>query len=52
VLVDAPTAPVSSTSIRQRIADGQTVAGLVPAAVAAYIQAHGLYRARATDERT
>jgi nicotinate-nucleotide adenylyltransferase len=51
VLVDAPTAPVSSTVIRQHIAEGQPVNGLVPPAVAAYIQAHGLYRARATDER-
>lgn len=51
VLVDAPTAPVSSTGIRARIAEGQTVEGLVPPAVAAYIQAHGLYRAPATNER-
>jgi nicotinate-nucleotide adenylyltransferase len=51
ILVDAPTAPVSSTVIRQRIADGRAIDGLVPPAVAAYIEDHGLYRARATDER-
>jgi len=51
ILVDAPTAPVSSTLIRRRIADGLSVDGLVPPAVAAYIQANGLYRARALDER-
>ena len=43
-LVDAPTAPVSSTDVRARIARGTSIAGLVPDAVAAYIDAHRLYR--------
>lgn len=44
VLVDAPTSPVSSTMVRAAAAAGQSLAGLVPAAVASYIAAHGLYR--------
>jgi nicotinate-nucleotide adenylyltransferase len=35
---------VSSTEIRARIAAGRSIAHLVPAAVADYIAAHGLYR--------
>jgi nicotinate-nucleotide adenylyltransferase len=42
-LVDAPTAPVSSTEIRERIRAGETIEGLVPPGVAAYISKHGLY---------
>ncbi len=42
-LVDAPTAPVSSTDVRRAIAAGQPLAGLVPPRVAAYIDRHGLY---------
>jgi nicotinate-nucleotide adenylyltransferase len=44
ILVDAPTAPVSSTDVRRRLADGLPIDDLVPAAVAAYIEGHGLYR--------
>jgi nicotinate-nucleotide adenylyltransferase len=44
VLVDAPTAPVSSTEIRRRVAGGESIAGLVPAAVARHIRKHRLYR--------
>jgi nicotinic acid mononucleotide adenylyltransferase len=44
VLVDAPTAPVSSTEIRQRVARGGSIAGLVPDAVARHIEKHRLYR--------
>lgn len=44
-LVEAPTAPVSSTDVRRRIAEGASIAGLVPDAVAAYIARHGLYAA-------
>ncbi len=43
-LIDAPTAPVSSTDVRARIARGASIAGLVPEAVSAYIDAHRLYR--------
>jgi nicotinate-nucleotide adenylyltransferase len=42
-LVDAPTAPVSSTEIRERIRAGQVIDGMVPPGVAAYISKHGLY---------
>jgi nicotinate-nucleotide adenylyltransferase len=44
VLVDAPTSPVSSTMVRTAIAAAQPLSGLVPAPVAEYIAAHGLYR--------
>ncbi len=48
-LVDAHTAPVSSTTIRQRVARGEPIAGLVAPAVAAHIARHGLYRAGQSD---
>lgn len=44
VLVDAPTAPVSSTQVRAAITAGQSLRGLVPEPVEAYIAHHGLYR--------
>jgi nicotinate-nucleotide adenylyltransferase len=44
VLVDASTSPVSSTMVRAAVAAGQSLSGLVPAPVASYIAAHGLYR--------
>jgi nicotinate-nucleotide adenylyltransferase len=45
-VVEVPLAPmtISSTEIRQRVAEGQGVASLVPAAVARYIDEHKLYR--------
>jgi nicotinate-nucleotide adenylyltransferase len=49
VLVDARTAPVSSTDIRQRAATGESIAGLVPAAVARHIEKHHLYRSTGID---
>ena len=36
--------PISSSEIRERVADGQPIDGLVPAAVAAEIERRGLYR--------
>lgn len=42
-LVDARTRDVSSTVIRARLAAGQPIDDLVPAAVARYIAAHDLY---------
>ena len=52
VLVDAPTAPVSSTEVRRARPAGERYrrAGAAPA-VAAYIERHGLYRRtlRSTD---
>ena len=50
ILVDAPTAPVSSTEIRQRLASGRSIDGLVPPAVASYIERHGLYRTAHSKE--
>jgi nicotinate-nucleotide adenylyltransferase len=46
-LVEAVTAPVSSTDVRARLAGGQSVAGLVPDPIAAHIRKHGLYGADA-----
>jgi nicotinate-nucleotide adenylyltransferase len=43
-LVEAATRDVSSTLIRQRIAAGQPIRDLVPAAVARHIAANNLYR--------
>jgi nicotinic acid mononucleotide adenylyltransferase len=43
LLVDAPTAPVSSTEVRRRIAEGAPLSGFVLTAVEEYIKKHGLY---------
>ena len=43
-LQDTPLVDVSSTEIRRRLLAGQSVADLVPPAVARYIVEHGLYR--------
>jgi nicotinate-nucleotide adenylyltransferase len=43
LLLDAATPDVSSTEIRRRIAAGESLEGLVPAAVARHIAKHGLY---------
>lgn len=42
-LIDAATANVSATAIRQRSANGQSIAGLVPPAVGQHIERHALY---------
>lgn len=39
-----PGVPISSSQIRQRVAHGESIAGLVPESVATYIASHGLYR--------
>ena len=39
-----PMMDVSSTEVRRRVAAGESIAGLVPEAVASYIERHGLYR--------
>ena len=43
ILIDARTADVSSTAIRRSVAEGESIAGLVPPAVQQYIEQHGLY---------
>lgn len=50
ILVDAPTAPVSSTDVRRRLQAGNVVDDLVAPGVAAYIEKHGLYRNSSKDE--
>jgi nicotinate-nucleotide adenylyltransferase len=45
ILIDAPTAAVSSTAIRERRAAGETIAGLVTPSVETHIERHGLYAA-------
>ena len=47
-----PEQPISSTDIRRRIADDESLDGLVPSAVAGYIRQHGLYQPSAMDTRT
>jgi nicotinate-nucleotide adenylyltransferase len=47
VLVERPTADVSSTAVRQACAEGRPLDGLVPALVAAHILRHGLYGVKA-----
>jgi nicotinate-nucleotide adenylyltransferase len=42
-LIDAPTADVSSTAIRDRRAAGLSITGQVPPAVEQHIEQHGLY---------
>jgi nicotinate-nucleotide adenylyltransferase len=44
VLIDANTPDVSSTDIRHRAARGESLTGLVPSPIAAYIAHHLLYR--------
>ena len=45
LLVDAPTADVSSTEVRRRLASGTPLEGRVPVAVERHAIRHGLYRA-------
>jgi nicotinate-nucleotide adenylyltransferase len=43
ILIDAPTADVSSTAIRDRLAAGEPIGGLVLPSVQQHIERHGLY---------
>jgi len=45
-----PAVPVSATEIRERVRRGAGIDGLVPAAVAAYIEEHGLYRDESQEQ--
>ena len=51
ILIDAPTTDVSSTAIRHRIADGHSIAGLVPPHVQQHIEQHGLYSSTTPGRR-
>jgi nicotinate-nucleotide adenylyltransferase len=51
ILLDAPTADVSSTAVRQRLADRETITGLVPPPVQQHIEHHGLYSSITPDRR-
>jgi nicotinate-nucleotide adenylyltransferase len=51
ILIDAPTADVSSTAIRHRIAAGGSIHGLVPARVEQHIEQHGLYTSATPGRR-
>ena len=44
IILDNEPVDASSSVIRERVADGLTIEGLVPDAVARYIEEHGLYR--------
>jgi nicotinate-nucleotide adenylyltransferase len=50
-LIDAPTADVSSTAIRHRLAAGAPIDGMVPARVQQHIEQHGLYRSKTPGRR-
>src|SRR5205807_1913626 len=43
LLIDALTADVSSTAIRERCGEGASISGLVPPGVQQHIEQHGLY---------
>lgn len=43
ILVEANTPDISATDIRRRVKSGESIDGLVPGAVASYIQTHRLY---------
>ena len=51
VLIDAPTADVSSSAIRDRRARGESLATLVPDPVRQHIEQHGLYTAPTPGRR-
>jgi nicotinate-nucleotide adenylyltransferase len=51
ILVNAPTADVSSSAIRQRCESGQSIGGLVPHGVQQHIEQHGLYSSMTPGRR-
>jgi nicotinate-nucleotide adenylyltransferase len=51
ILIDAPTASVSSTAIRRALAAGESIAGLVPPRVQQHIEHHGLYTSMTPGRR-
>ena len=51
ILIDAPTADVSATAIRERRAAGESIAGMVPPHVQQHIEQHGLYSSMTPGRR-
>ena len=51
ILIDAPTADVSGTAIRERRAAGESIAGMVPPYVQQHIEQHGLYSSMTPGRR-
>ena len=51
ILIDAPTAEVSSTAIRERLAAGESIDGLVLPGVQQHIEQHGLYTSTTPGRR-
>ena len=45
-VVETPGVAISSTELRQRVAEGRSLRYLVPDSVARYIAEHGLYRTK------
>ncbi len=52
ILIDAPTADVSSTAIRAKLAAGESIDGMVDPRVRQHIEQHGLYRSSSSDTDT
>ena len=50
-MIDVSTADVSSTTIRARVAAGDSIAGLVPPGVQHHIEQHGLYTSMTPGRR-
>ncbi len=51
ILINAPTADVSSTAIRRLRAEGRPITGLVDPGVQQHIEQHGLYTSKLPDRR-
>jgi nicotinate-nucleotide adenylyltransferase len=51
LLIDAPTADVSSSAVRRRLTAGESIDGLVPPMVVQHIEQHGLYSSMTPGRR-
>jgi nicotinate-nucleotide adenylyltransferase len=51
VLIDSPTSKASSTQVRERRGQGESIAGLVPDPVRQHIEQHGLYTSQTPGRR-
>jgi nicotinate-nucleotide adenylyltransferase len=52
ILIDGRTSDVSSTAMRSRLANGQSIAGMVDERVREHIEQHELYRSSTPDRRS